>query len=57
MEITKALFYIIVSSLWGWGVDRTRSDRVEVIGGLFALIGAFVIMYWPRGKAAREMLQ
>ena len=41
--------FIVLSILWGWGVDKNVPDRFDVIGGFIALIGVFVIMYWPRG--------
>lgn len=41
--------FIVLSILWGWGMDRNPPDRFDLIGGLIALIGVFVIMYWPRG--------
>jgi small multidrug resistance family-3 protein len=41
--------FIVLSILWGWGIDKTTPDRFDVIGGFIALIGVFVIMYWPRG--------
>jgi len=41
--------FIVLSILWGWGVDRNAPDRYDLIGGLIALIGVYVIMYWPRG--------
>ncbi len=40
--------FIALSLVWGWGVDGTRPDRADVIGGLIALMGVAVIMYWPR---------
>jgi small multidrug resistance family-3 protein len=40
--------FIALSLLWGWWVDGTRPDRADVIGGLIALLGVAVIMYWPR---------
>jgi len=40
--------FIVLSLLWGWGVDGMRPDRWEVIGGLMALAGVAVIMYMPR---------
>ena len=40
--------FIALSILWGWRVDKMLPDRFDVIGGLIALIGVFVIMYWPR---------
>jgi small multidrug resistance family-3 protein len=41
--------FIMLSILWGWQVDRIAPDRFDVIGGLVALIGVAIIMYWPRG--------
>jgi small multidrug resistance family-3 protein len=40
--------FIVLSILWGWGIDKKAPDRFDLIGGLIALIGVFVIMYWPR---------
>ena len=40
--------FIILSLLWGWGVDKTAPDRYDLIGGTVALVGVFIIMYWPR---------
>jgi small multidrug resistance family-3 protein len=41
--------FIILSILWGWQVDKIAPDRFDIIGGLVALIGVGIIMYWPRG--------
>ena len=40
--------FIVLSILWGWGIDKKTPDKFELVGGLIALIGVFVIMYWPR---------
>ncbi len=40
--------FIVLSILWGWRVDRIAPDRYDLIGGLIALAGVFIIMYWPR---------
>ena len=40
--------FIVMSLLWGWGIDHITPDRVDIIGGFIAMIGVFVIMYWPR---------
>jgi small multidrug resistance family-3 protein len=40
--------FIILAILWGWQIDKIAPDRFDLIGGLIALIGASVIMYWPR---------
>ncbi len=42
--------FIVLSILWGWKVDKVSPDRFDVIGGLVALIGVGIIMYWPRGQ-------
>ncbi|MCK8604266.1 YnfA family protein [Desulfoferrobacter suflitae] len=41
--------FIVLSILWGWKVDGIAPDRFDLIGGLIALVGVAVIMYWPRG--------
>ncbi|MHB8917492.1 MAG: YnfA family protein [Desulfocucumaceae bacterium] len=41
--------FIALSILWGWQVDKVVPDRFDIIGGVIALTGVFVIMYWPRG--------
>jgi small multidrug resistance family-3 protein len=40
--------FIMLSVLWGWIIDKKTPDRFELIGAFVALIGAGVIMYWPR---------
>jgi small multidrug resistance family-3 protein len=39
---------IVLSIIWGWQIDRIAPDRFDLIGGLIALIGIIIIMYWPR---------
>lgn len=41
-------FFIILSLLWGWGLDGSVPDRADVIGAAIALVGVCVMMYWPR---------
>ncbi len=41
--------FIALSILWGWKVDKITPDKFDAIGGLVALIGVGIIMYWPRG--------
>jgi len=41
--------FIVLSILWGWKIDGIHPDRFDIIGGLIALFGVGVIMYWPRG--------
>jgi small multidrug resistance family-3 protein len=40
--------FIVLSLLWGWRIDRIVPDRFDIIGGMVALAGVFIIMYWPR---------
>ncbi len=39
--------FIVLSIFWGWQVDKIAPDKFDLIGGLIALMGVFVIMYWP----------
>lgn len=41
--------FIVLSIAWGWKVDHVTPDRFDLIGGLIALLGVLIIMYWPRG--------
>ena len=41
-------WFVVLSLLWGWGIDRIAPDRFDVIGGAICLAGVAVIMYWPR---------
>ena len=41
--------FIVLSILWGWQIDQVAPDKFDLWGGILALIGVFVIMYWPRG--------
>lgn len=40
--------FVVLSLLWGWRIDKIAPDRFDLLGGLLALIGVCVIMYWPR---------
>lgn len=40
--------FIILSLLWGWAVDGVRPDGPSLVGASIALIGAAIIIYWPR---------
>lgn len=40
--------FIVLSLLWGWGLDGTQPDRFDVLGAMICLAGMAVIMYWPR---------
>lgn len=39
--------FIVLSILWGWGVDRKTPDLYDWIGGLICLVGVVVILF-PR---------
>lgn len=40
--------FIVLSLLWGWLVDGRRPDVPSMWGAVIALIGAAIIVYWPR---------
>ncbi len=40
--------FIVLSTAWGWAVDRIAPDRYDLAGGLVCLLGVAIIMYWPR---------
>ncbi|MDP2931513.1 MAG: YnfA family protein [Chloroflexota bacterium] len=40
--------FIVMAIIWGWLVDKIVPDKFDLIGGLVALAGVFIIMYWPR---------
>lgn len=40
--------FIVLSILWGWGVDRETPDLYDWIGAAICLIGVSVILFAPR---------
>jgi small multidrug resistance family-3 protein len=40
--------FIVLSILWGWQIDKIAPDKFDLLGGLIALMGVAIIMYWPR---------
>ena len=40
--------FVVLSIIWGWGVDKIAPDKFDMIGGLVCLAGVLIIMYWPR---------
>ncbi len=40
--------FIVLSLLWGWGIDGIRPDHYDTIGAILCLGGMIVIMYAPR---------
>lgn len=42
-------FFIVLSLLWGWGLDGNVPDRFDVIGAAVSLAGVGIMFYAPRG--------
>ncbi|MCO7177147.1 YnfA family protein [Sporolactobacillus kofuensis] len=40
--------FIVLSLLWGWGVDRKMPDLYDWIGALICIFGVAVILLGPR---------
>jgi small multidrug resistance family-3 protein len=40
--------FIILSLLWGWGIDKKTPDLYDWLGASFALIGTSIIIWMPR---------
>ncbi|MYL35222.1 YnfA family protein [Pontibacillus yanchengensis] len=40
--------FVILSLLWGWGIDQKTPDMYDWIGGIICLIGVSVILWAPR---------
>ncbi|VDG98922.1 Uncharacterised BCR, YnfA/UPF0060 family [Lysinibacillus sphaericus] len=40
--------FVIMSVLWGWGIDKKTPDLYEFIGAGICLIGVSVILFAPR---------
>ena len=40
--------FIILSILWGWGVDKKTPDTYDWIGAVFCLVGVSIILWGPR---------
>ena len=40
--------FIVLSLLWGWGIDGNVPDRLDILGAALSLLGVCIIMYWPR---------
>ena len=36
--------FVVLSILWGWGVDGVRPDRWDVVGSLVCLAGVLIIL-------------
>lgn len=42
--------FIILSVLWGWLIDNKVPDKYDWIGTLIALVGAGIIIWFPRSQ-------
>ncbi|MEW6352636.1 MAG: YnfA family protein [Thermodesulfobacteriota bacterium] len=42
--------FVILSLLWGWGVDRKTPDIYDWIGAVICLVGVTVILWAPRER-------
>jgi small multidrug resistance family-3 protein len=40
--------FVVLSLLWGWGIDGHRPDRWDRVGAALCLAGVTLIMYAPR---------
>lgn len=40
--------FIVLSVLWGWGVDKKTPDLYDWIGACVCIIGASIILFAPR---------
>ncbi|NEU29729.1 YnfA family protein [bacterium LRH843] len=41
-------FFIIMSLVWGWLIDKRTPDLYDWIGGAICVIGACIILFAPR---------
>lgn len=41
-------WFVVLSILWGWGIDRVAPDRYDILGGVVCLAGVAIMMYAPR---------
>lgn len=40
--------FIILSVLWGWGVDKKTPDTYDWVGAMICIIGVSVMLWSPR---------
>ncbi|HLR73514.1 MAG TPA: YnfA family protein [Pseudogracilibacillus sp.] len=40
--------FIILSVLWGWGIDKKTPDLYDLIGASICLVGISVMLFIPR---------
>lgn len=41
--------FLLVALVWGWGIEKVRPDKFNLLGAGVALLGTLIIMYAPRG--------
>ncbi|MFJ7406254.1 MULTISPECIES: YnfA family protein [unclassified Lysinibacillus] len=39
--------FIVLSVMWGWGIDKQKPDMLDLIGAGICIVGVMV-MLWPR---------
>ncbi|MDP3723880.1 MAG: YnfA family protein [Candidatus Omnitrophota bacterium] len=44
--------FVVLSTLWGWGIDRRMPDLWDWVGAGLCLAGVACIMWMPRGGHA-----
>jgi small multidrug resistance family-3 protein len=40
--------FVVLSVLWGWGIDRKTPDMYDWIGSAICLLGVYVMLWVPR---------
>jgi small multidrug resistance family-3 protein len=40
--------FIVLSLVWGWGIDRKTPDTWDWVGALICVIGVYVMLWGPR---------
>jgi small multidrug resistance family-3 protein len=48
MYVAYGGVFIVLSILWGWGLNGIKPDKFDLIGGSIVLLGVIVMMYWSR---------
>ncbi|MGI8314175.1 YnfA family protein [Halobacillus mangrovi] len=41
--------FIVLSVLWGWGIDRKTPDFYDILGAGICIVGVAVMLWGPRG--------
>lgn len=41
-------FFVILSYLWGWAVDKQKPDTGDWVGSSIAVTGVCIAFFWPR---------